>query len=254
MKIGFPTHPRRDLVDEIQWIGANGFDFVDLFLEEDRNAAGRIDVPAALHWLDHFGLERVGHTGWYLPIGSPVRSVRQNAVDLIAADLAVFERLGCAKVSVHANWPPGLFSDEEGIAFQTESLQRLAEAAGRRNIQILYESLGSRRDNMGNIREILARNPAIAFHADIGHLHLHGRDPLAFFEEFHPRLGHVHLHDNDGSADQHLPMGVGSIDWDRLIPAVKSVYDGTITLEIFAPERAYVLLSRQLLQQKWQAA
>ena len=36
MQIGFPTHPRKDMVDEIHWIGANGFDFADLFFEADR--------------------------------------------------------------------------------------------------------------------------------------------------------------------------------------------------------------------------
>jgi|GEM_PF-3599627 len=35
MKIGFPTNPRKNILEEVEWIGKNGFDFVDLFLEED---------------------------------------------------------------------------------------------------------------------------------------------------------------------------------------------------------------------------
>ena len=34
MKVGFPNNPRRDILEEIEWIGKNKFDFVDLFLEE----------------------------------------------------------------------------------------------------------------------------------------------------------------------------------------------------------------------------
>ena len=44
MKIGAPTHPRKDLVKEIEWIGRNGFDFVDLFLEEDKAVPDKINI------------------------------------------------------------------------------------------------------------------------------------------------------------------------------------------------------------------
>jgi len=44
MKIGFPNNPRRDTLNEIEWIGKNGFDFVDLFLEEDMAAPGKQEI------------------------------------------------------------------------------------------------------------------------------------------------------------------------------------------------------------------
>jgi sugar phosphate isomerase/epimerase len=57
------------------------------------------------------------------------------------------------------------------------------------------------------------------------------------------RLVHVHLSDNDGTADQHLPLGApakGGVSWRRVAADLKSFgYDGTITLEVFAGERSY---------------
>ncbi len=44
MKIGFPNHPQRNILKEIEWIGKNGFDFVDLFLEEDKAVPEKIDI------------------------------------------------------------------------------------------------------------------------------------------------------------------------------------------------------------------
>jgi len=44
MKIGFPNNPRKDIVKEIEWIGKNKFDFIDLFLEEDKAIPEKIDV------------------------------------------------------------------------------------------------------------------------------------------------------------------------------------------------------------------
>ena len=35
-KIAGPTHPRRDLIDEIKWIAENHFAFVDVLLEADQ--------------------------------------------------------------------------------------------------------------------------------------------------------------------------------------------------------------------------
>ena len=41
MKIGFPNHPREDIIEEIKWIGKNKFDFIDIFLEEECSKANK---------------------------------------------------------------------------------------------------------------------------------------------------------------------------------------------------------------------
>lgn len=51
---------------------------------------------------------------------------------------------------------------------------------------------------------------------DVGHWHSFAKgsqrnDLLEWLEAFSPRLGHLHLHDNDGSGDQHLALGAGTI-------------------------------------------
>ena len=62
---------------------------------------------------------------------------------------------------------------------------------------------------------------------------------------------HVHLHDNDGHRDLHLPIGTGRIDWDRFIPRLKGVYDGTVTMEVFSNDRAFVTLAKHRFLQRW---
>jgi sugar phosphate isomerase/epimerase len=254
VKIGFPTHPRKDIIQEIRWIGDNGFDFVDLFLEADQAEAYQIKVQQVNNVLDDYGLNRIGHTAWYLPIGSPFEELRHKAVEIINSYLAVFQQLGCKQVTVHANWPTALFTAEEGIALQTESLKSIARQAAQFQIKILYESLGSARDSLKNIGRILELNPQIDFHADIGHLNLYQKNPIEGLSAFKERLGHVHMHDNDGMRDLHLPVGTGTIDWVNLIPHLKKIYDGTITLEIFSSDKSYVLLSKKKLETAWAAA
>ena len=247
MQIGLPTHPRRDIIEEIRWIGDCGFDFVDLFLEPDEGDLDHINPRAIRQTLRSCDLGSVGHTAWYLPIGSPCRALREKAVEILIDHLVAFAEIECPKMTVHANWPPGLFSVEEGLAYQTESLHALSERAREYGITILYELGDTACDSRENIEAILNRNPDVAFHADIGHLNLHGRDPAEYLEYFKDKIEHVHLHDNNGLADLHLPVGAGHIEWKPVVETLKAFYDKTVTLEVFSREEEYILLSREIL-------
>lgn len=251
MKIGYPNHPRRDIIEEIEWIGANGFDFVDLFLEEDLAVPEKIDTGKIKGLLEKYQLDVVGHTAWYLPIGSPVRAFRESAVREARKYLEAFSRLDVQHVTIHGNWPPKLFSVKEGIKFQVHTLRKLVHEAERFNIDIMYEPIDSQHDSIINVAEILKKVPGLKLHIDIGHANMFGRKPEEFIRKFFGKLKHVHLHDNDGNRDLHLPMGTGNIDWEKLLKVLKKHYDGTITLEIFSQDRDHVLLSREKLKKIW---
>jgi sugar phosphate isomerase/epimerase len=52
---------------------------------------------------------------------------------------------------------------------------------------------------------------------DAGHWHLFGRQPMAgWLDALGTKLFHLHLHDNHGRADEHLPVGEGTIDFAPL--------------------------------------
>lgn len=52
---------------------------------------------------------------------------------------------------------------------------------------------------------------------DVGHWHLFGKRPMdEWLAKIGPRLLHLHLHDNHGRADDHLPVGEGTIDFSPL--------------------------------------
>ncbi|RQD72919.1 MAG: sugar phosphate isomerase/epimerase [Candidatus Syntrophonatronum acetioxidans] len=252
MKLGFPNHPRKDIINEIRWIGEKGFDFAEIFVEPDNDKIFTPDLIRDLNsLLEEFNLDRLGHTACYIPLGSPFKELRDTSVEILKKQLDIFARIGCPKVTLHANWPPGLFSDQEGIELQTETLQRIIPLAGEYNIKLLWECLNSERDVMGNIQRILELNPELEFLADLGHLNVCGRDPLFYLEHFKDKIGHIHLHDNDGNRDLHLPVEAGIISWPELVEKLKEFYDGTITLEIFSREKEYVLVSREKILQEW---
>ncbi len=251
MKVGFPNNPRKEIRDEIKWIANNGFNFIDLFLEPDKGELGKFNTGEIKKQLDYYSLDWVGHTAWYLPIGSPVKKLRNCAVEIIKQYLDAFVDMGSDKVTIHSNWPTSLFTEDEGVKFQTESIQSILNFASKSGVKIMLEPLGTVHDHVNNIDRLLELNEGLYFHADIGHLNIYGRDPVDYLRRYKDKLIHVHLHDNNGIDDLHLPIGSGNIDWNYLINVLKSFYDGTITLEVFTDDREYVLYSKKKLLEKW---
>jgi sugar phosphate isomerase/epimerase len=237
---------------ELEWIAANGFAFVDLNLEPDRADVSAIEPSAVARRLKELQLPAVGHLAWYLPIGSPMKQMRDAAVAASVEYLECFARIGVTQVTVHAHWPSRLFTLEEGLAWQIESIGRIAERAGALGIRMVYEPVCGWQDTADSAQRLLDALPRVALHLDIGHANIVGRSAAATVRRLASRLAHVHAHDNDGREDLHLPPGTGNIDWPEVIAALKAGgYDGTITVEVFSPDRNYLLLARDTLRRLW---
>jgi len=254
VKIGCPNHPRRDLLQEVRWIGENGFEFVDLFLEPDRALPGKVDIRELRRILAAHGLSVVSHTAWYLPFGSPYPELRKTAVEIACGALPFLQEAGASAMTVHANWAPGLFRDEECVDFQLFALEPLVREAGRFGIRVMYEPLDTPRDTLENLGRIVSRLADLQVHMDVGHAHIRGIPPEAFFRAFPGKVAHIHVHDNLGSEDLHLPIGTGTVPWEEYTRQIRRAYDGTLSLEIFSPDREYLLISRRKLQDYWDRA
>jgi sugar phosphate isomerase/epimerase len=58
---------------------------------------------------------------------------------------------------------------------------------------------------------------------DIGHCNIYSIEPPdVWIRKMAHRLFHVHLHDNDGTADQHLPVGKGKIKFRPIFSALST--------------------------------
>jgi len=81
---------------------------------------------------------------------------------------------------------------------------------------------------------------------DAGHWHLFGRRPMAeWLRSVASKLFHLHLHDNHGRADEHLPVGEGTIDFTPLREHLKTAATTpSLTLEAHSPEHLQRSLQR----------
>lgn len=80
---------------------------------------------------------------------------------------------------------------------------------------------------------------------DIAHAHIRG-ETLELIRQFSDRIGHIHVSDNNGDADVHLQVGKGSIDWKKIMDALKaSTFNGWVTIESYlGVEESLKLLER----------
>jgi sugar phosphate isomerase/epimerase len=258
MQIGTMNHPANDPMAEIEWIGKHGFDFVDFTLEPPAADPDQIDTKAIRAALDRMGLGVVAHTAHYLPLGSPLARIRDACLEEFRRALQAAHLIGARVMNTHFRRQPKFFTPEQTVDWHFETLAPLCHEAESIGMTIALEHIPHGGENqLEQIVEILARLPLLRFHLDSGHAKLErGRDRWdEYLDRLGSKLAHVHLSDNDGTADQHLPLGAPArttTNWPEHTRKLKATgYDGTITLEIFSPQKDHLLWSRDLLRKWW---
>jgi sugar phosphate isomerase/epimerase len=257
MFIGTMNHPERPVLEEIEWMAEMGMEFIDLTLEPPAAASWNFDARAVRAALERHRMKIVGHTAWYLPMASAIPEIRQAAVAELRRCLYCFAELGAKWMNIHPDrhtpWHPRRFFIEQNL----RSLGELLTDSQKCGVGLMVENLPGDYNSAQQLGELLGAIPELGLHLDIGHANLQApwNTTEEILEAWGGRLRHVHLHDNKGGhADLHLPLGAGTVDVRRSIEAlIKCGYDGTITLEVFTPDRAYLAYSRDVLRRVWNA-
>jgi sugar phosphate isomerase/epimerase len=255
MLIGGMNHPARGPIEEIRWMAQMQLEFVDLTLEPPSAATWMVDIERICDTLAAYGLKVVGHTAYYLSIGSPFESVRLAAVAEIGRCIEAFGRIGAAWVNIHPDGYAPLHDWSYVIERNLKSLHELQQRATDAGVGIMIENLPRKFNSPAELAPLLNAMPELGLHLDIGHANLLVEENTTeqILSSFGSRLRHVHLHDNKGGdADLHLPLGAGNVDLYRAIRAVQRTgYDGTITLEVFTPDKHHLEYSRDVLRAIW---
>jgi sugar phosphate isomerase/epimerase len=256
MLIGAMNHPAEDVVQEIKWMIDMGLDFVDLTLEPPAAASWRVDTKAIRRLLEDNRMAVVGHTAYYLPIASSFEGIRTAAVDELKRCIDKFSQVGARWMNIHPDRHTPMHDRRYYIENNLRSLRELIEHGRRCKVAIMVENLPGDFNNAAQLGELLDPLPELGLHLDIGHANL--LVPCNTTEEilarYGQRLAHVHLHDNKGGhADLHLPLGAGTLELPRQLHALhRCRFDGTITLEVFTPDRHHLAYSRDILRRLWE--
>lgn len=258
MIIGGMNHPARDVLGEVAWMAELGLGFIDFTMEPPAAAADRIDAPGLRAELDRRAMRCVGHTAYYAPIASALGTVRDAAANELARCLPLFAQLGARWVNVHPDAHTPFHERPFLIEQNLKSLRTLVEAGREAGVGVMIENMPGHFNTAAEMAELLDPLPELGMLLDIGHCNLltnHNTAP-ELIDRFADRIRHVHLHDNKGGApDLHLPLGTGTVPYrDALKRLKRAGYDGTLTLEVFSPDKRHFAFSRDAALEAWAAA
>lgn len=255
MLIGTMNHPEKEVLDEIEWMSGLGMEFVDLTLEPPAAASWRVDTTAIRSALARHRMQVVGHTAWYLPIASAMEEVRHGAVAELRRCLYKFAEIGAKWMNIHPDRHTPFHPRSFYIERNLQSLRELLPDAEKCGVGLMVENLPGDYNSPEQLGELLDPMPELMLHLDIGHANLQVPHNMTgeILRAYGRRLKHVHLHDNKGgNADLHLPLGAGSLDLEETVCDLHECgYDGTITLEVFTPDKHYLAYSRDQLRKVW---
>lgn len=256
MLIGSMNHPERNVLDEIAWMADAGMQFLDLTLEPPGSASWEVDSKAIRARLASCGMGVVGHTAWYLPMASAIGEIRTAAVVELKRCLDRFGEVGAKWMNLHPDRHTPWHLRQFYIDRNVDTILELLPHGKKCGVGLMVENLPGDYNSAPQLAELLDRVPELGLHLDIGHANLQvpHNTTREILEAHGTRLRHVHLHDNKGGhADLHLPLGSGTVDVRDSVRALQTCgYDGTITLEVFSPDRHYLEYSRDVLRRAWQ--
>jgi sugar phosphate isomerase/epimerase len=252
---GFTVGLGMDVAESLRWAEESGFAFVELLLDgrlARERIAERDEVDTLAAAIADSDLDLVCHLPFALDIGSPFRPVREGSVAELLAGLDLIAEIGGEKAVFHPSaraWDLG-WSDDDLAPLILDSVRELTAAAHERGVEPCAENVIDGPYSLGGFDDLLSITDA-AMTFDTGHARLAGFDAeasAAFLDRHGERISHVHLSDNRGTGDEHLPVGLGTIDFGTVLaPLLDGEWSGTMTHEVGTTNRAYIGASKREL-------
>jgi sugar phosphate isomerase/epimerase len=256
LDLGFTLGLGLDFGESVAWAAREGFDFVELLLDgpyaRDRIADRRESMRSTLR---DAGVGIVVHLPFAVDPGSPFAPVREGAVAEHVAGMALAADLGAERVVFHPSddaWELG-WTEAERRGFVHEGLDELVPAARERGLVPSLENVVSSYYDATAFPELLERYPDAEMTFDTSHALLAGMDEermAAFCREHADRIGHLHLVDTRGGGDEHLPVGMGRIDFRTALAGLAEAgWSGTATLEVGTEDHDTIALGKRHVEE-----
>ena len=139
------------------------------------------------------------------------------------------------RVTIHPGYlsSTGKLVPEKVWQMQKETMKQIGKTATEFGVTVCLE-------NMPDIPDFLCRYPeeiegiiedieGVSMTIDFGHAHTLKK--VNDFIRIIPKASHIHIHDNHGRSDEHLPLGEGTINWNKLSTEIIDHYNGVVVVE-----------------------
>jgi sugar phosphate isomerase/epimerase len=263
MKYGAMNFPVKPLIQEIEEFGEMGFDYVELTMDPpeatpQKTLAQKRPIQDLLH---RYGMGIVGHLPTFVWTSDLYESLRTASIRETLEALEAGAELGIKKVVLHPGYITGLgkFVLDKAKGYGMESIETILNRATSLGMTLCLENMFPQAHFLSKpheFQEVFESFPDLRLALDIGHANLGGgkNKSSEFIHQYGYRIGHIHVNDNFGKEDNHLPIGAGIIDFEKILKELNEAqYDETLTLEVFSRDRDYLKISKDKIKRIWEA-
>ncbi len=184
------------------------------------------------------------HSASFVNTAEIMPTVRQAAEAHLREYVDLTRALGCEYLVVHCGFHFSVYLDRVRSALY-ETMARCVEYGERRGVPLVIENMNrlpgdSEFQYLGvTVEECRAlfrriRSPYLGLALDVAHCELLPGGTGPFVRAFPDRIHSVHLSDNRGRIDEHLAIGEGTIDFRRVLGALRRInFGGPLIIELF---------------------
>ncbi|MGE8205463.1 sugar phosphate isomerase/epimerase family protein [Heyndrickxia sp. NPDC080065] len=203
----------------------------------------------------------VGYTihppAWDINLTSENKAIREASFSEYKKAIEFASMIGAGHVVIHPGFCFSPIFDKK-LAQQRAAfyIKRLCEVAKPLNVKLAIENVGYNGSSLFTQNEFTSflevMDETAGYLIDIGHAHLNGWNIPQLIKDTKDQLLALHIHDNNGTGDDHLPIGEGSIQWKEIFAMINEhSVDCQLILE-YAPATPLKELrkGKELLQNK----
>jgi sugar phosphate isomerase/epimerase len=263
MKYGAMNFPIKPLLREMEEIGEMGFDYVELTMDPPEATPQKIlaQKRSMKELLNRYKMGMVGHLPTFVWTSDLYESFRRVSLQENFDALEAGAQLGIEKMVLHPGIITGLgkLLMDRAKGYGMEAIETVLKKSITLGMTLCIENMFPQAHFLSQppeFQSVFEAFPELRLTLDIGHANLGGgkNKSSEFIQRYGYRIGHVHANDNFGKQDNHLPIGAGIIDFEKILRELKEAeYDETITLEVFSRDRDYLKISKEKIKRMWEA-
>lgn len=263
MKYGAMNFPIKPLLGELEEVGAMGFDYVELTMDPPEATPQKIlaQKRSIKEILDRYRLGILGHLPTFVWTSDLYESLRKVSLQENFNALETGAELGIQKMVLHPGFITGLgkLLLDRAKGYALESIEAILKRSNQLGLTLCLENMFPQAhffSQPAEFQSVFEAFPESRLALDIGHANLGGgrNKSSEFIQRYGYRIAHVHANDNFGKEDNHLPIGAGIIDFERILKELKDAqYHDTMTLEVFSRDRDYLKISKEKIKRMWEA-
>ena len=181
------------------------------------------------------------------PTDDKTAESRDKQFDFYVKQIEIAQILQCPYLVIHPLMPYG-WAKEEDSEFSwkvnKEFVLKLLPYAEKANVVICLENIpvNMQLGHVSYVNKMVneINSPFFKVCLDTGHANLMGDDLYQGIKELGDNLHCLHLHDNKGRSDEHTCPYFGTIDWEKVVAALKEInYKGCISLETHISKKMF---------------